>query len=100
MCARKVANVGTLFHLGNKLEPLVSEGITVAEEHAFGQLAERCALVQPADRPGERREAKIHLSRPTRIGVRLRQCCAVDVISRGRDSRWNMPDTCKSCITP
>lgn len=36
-------------YLGYKLEPLVSEGITVAEEHAFGQLAERCALVQPAD---------------------------------------------------
>ena len=40
-------------HLGDELESFVSEGITVAEEDTFGQLAERCGLVQPAEKPGK-----------------------------------------------
>lgn len=52
-------------HLGDELEAFVSEGITVAEEHAFGQLAERCALVQPAERSSEtaKRRKKSHEAR-------------------------------------
>lgn len=45
-------------YLGDELEPFVSEGITVAEEHPFGQLAERCALVQPAKTPAKQQKEK------------------------------------------